>query len=369
MRGGVEGKIGGIERQQALISKWFAAKGYPVTMLTWDEGGPAEEMIDGVRVLKICRQHTGLPGLRFLHPKWTSLNRALALADADLYYQNCGEVVTGQVALWCKRYGRRFVYSVASDPDCDPRLPEMNLRERVLYRYGLRKADRVIVQTRRQKKMLKEGFGLDAEVIPMPCAGPDEHLYSAPFAPQPGSARVLWVGRVCQVKRPDRLVEVARACSDVQFDMVGPIYGDAYTQEMRRRAEATPNIRFHGPVALAQVGRYYRRASLLLCTSDYEGFPNTFLEALSYGLPIVSTFDPDNLIIEKGLGKVGKDICELADGIRELLDSSAKWLKVSQSAREYYLENHMVDKVMGRFERVFCDFVDIAGDNGDGDCV
>ena len=34
---------------------------------------------------------------------------------------------------------------------------------------------------------------------------------------------------------------------------------------------------------------------MLLSTSDFEGFPNTFLEAWSVGLPIVSTFDPDTV--------------------------------------------------------------------------
>src|SRR4029453_9741886 len=62
---------------------------------------------------------------RFLHPRWTSLSRALLRADADVYYQNCAEAATGQVAWWTRRHGRRFVYSVASDMHCDPALPDL----------------------------------------------------------------------------------------------------------------------------------------------------------------------------------------------------------------------------------------------------
>ncbi len=105
---------------------------------------------------------------------------------------------------------------------------------------------------------------------------------------------------------------------------------------------------------------FYRKASVLCCTSDFEGFPNTFLEAWSWGLPVVSTFDPDGLIIDRGLGQVAKDVGGLAAGIRALLDSPERWARASQSARDYYRENHDADKAMPRFEQVFLDAVNPA---------
>ena len=114
MAGGSSGHIGGVERQTTLMARWFAARGYRVSMLTWDEGQEDGVEIDGVKVFKMCRQDAGLPGLRFFWPRWTSLNAAMRRADADVYYQNCGEYVTGQVAMWCRRHGRKLVYSVAN---------------------------------------------------------------------------------------------------------------------------------------------------------------------------------------------------------------------------------------------------------------
>ena len=142
LAGGNGGHIGGVERQTSLMAKWLAARGHRVRLVTWDEGQKDGESIDGVQVFKLCRQNAGLPGLRFFRPRWSSLNAAMKRADADVYYHNCGEYVTGQVAMWCRRHGRKFVYSVASDPDCDVRLPEMHsLRERLLYRHGLFRTD------------------------------------------------------------------------------------------------------------------------------------------------------------------------------------------------------------------------------------
>jgi glycosyltransferase involved in cell wall biosynthesis len=355
---GSSGQIGGVERQTSLMARWLAAKGYAVSMLTWDEGQPDDLVIDGVRIIKICRQKAGLPGVRFLHPKWTSLARAMLKADADIYYQNCGECVTGQVALWCRRHDRKFVYSVASDPDCDPRLPEMRtVRERVLYRYGLTHADRVVVQTRRQQAMLREGFDLDSQVIPMPCPGPVNGEYVARSLLQPNDRRILWIGRICEVKRPDRFLDLAELCPDLAFDLVGPWFDTAYSKAAYERAKSLANVTVHGPVPFGQVAEFYRRAACLCCTSNFEGFPNTFIEAWGHGVPVVSTFDPDNLIATRGLGSVAKDVSGLAQGIRELFGSAERWRAASEKARQYYLENHTVDAAMARFEQVFLDAV------------
>jgi len=352
--GGQSGHIGGVERQTSMMAQWLAERGYKVSIITWDEGQDDGIEIKGVRVFRMCRKDAGIKGLRFFWPKWTSLIAAMKRADADIYYQNCGEYVTGQVALWCRRHGRKFIYSVASDPDCDDGLPKMHtLRERILYRYGLKAADKIIVQTRRQRDMLYANFKSDSVVIPMPCPGPSEDEYAECERERNGLPRVLWIGRICEVKRPDRLLELAKICPDLDFDLVGPVGNSEYARSIRRRANDIKNVHFHGPVERECVPEFYKKASVMCCTSDFEGFPNTFLEAWSYGLPVVSTFDPDNLIAERGLGKVGKDIIELADGIHELLDIYEQWRKSSQSAREYYLENHVLNKTMEQFEQVF----------------
>ncbi len=351
--GAKSGFIGGVEWQTALTARWFAKQGFRVSMLTWDEGGPTQETFDGVSVIKICRQNTGLSGLRFFHPKWTGLIRAMAQANADVYYHNCGECVTGQIAMWCRRNQRRFVFATASDADCNANLPELKTRrERMLYRYGVQRADAVIVQTLTQQRNLHANFGVDSVVIPMPCPGPTDEEFTPP---DPGTRRVVWIGRVCQVKRPDRYLDLAELSSDISFDLVGPLYDDAFGRETRTRAPQIPNVTVHGPIPRDRIPGFYRRAALLCCTSEYEGFPNTFLEAWSHGLPIVSTFDPDGIIAKRNLGLVAKDISEMQRAMQGLLGTPDRYREISRNARKYYLENHTTAAIFPRFEKIFAE--------------
>jgi glycosyltransferase involved in cell wall biosynthesis len=351
MRGGLDGHIGGVERQTSLLARWLAERGHDVSLVTWDEGQEDGVEIGGVRVLKLCRREDGFPGIRFFHPRWTSLLSALRRADADVYYQNGGEYVTGQVALWCRWRGAGFVFSAASDADCDRRLPYLRTtRERMLYRLGLRLADRIIVQTQTQQHMLSQSFTRQSIVLAMPCPPPKSPV--DPVRARGTSGRILWVGRICPEKRPECFLDLAENCPDLRFDLIGPADATAYSREILDRARGLGNLRIHGPVGREQMAMFYRQATCLCCTSDQEGFPNTFLEAWSQGLPVISTFDPDNLIAQRGLGTAVRDPRDLAGDTRALIGSPDRWRAASTNARAYYLENHEPDRAIPLYEQV-----------------
>jgi glycosyltransferase involved in cell wall biosynthesis len=358
--GGRDGHAGGVERQTAMLAQWLAARGHVVSLIVWHEGQPADTTIDGVRVIAVCRRDEGLRGMRFFHPRWTSLTKALRAAEADVYYHNCAEAITGQVALWCRRNRRGFVYSVASDPECDRRLPALrHARERLLFRYGLRHADRIIVQTGAQQAALRAGFRLDAMPLPMPCPGPADEGYRAPDPFGHATPRFVWVGRVSAEKRLDWLVDVADSVPEATFEVAGACSaGDHSTILPLARASAAPNISMLGKVARTDMPGVYRDAAALICTSAYEGFPNTFLEAWSHGVPVISTIDPDGLIARHGLGIVAGTREGLTAAVRTCLRSRESWLEMSSRAREYYLAHHTPERVLPLFEEVL---VNVAG--------
>jgi hypothetical protein len=60
-----------------------------------------------------------------------------------VYYHNCGEYVTGQVALWCRRARAEVPFSVASDRDRIQPLPDCRCARKSLS-VRLRLADAVI---------------------------------------------------------------------------------------------------------------------------------------------------------------------------------------------------------------------------------
>lgn len=85
---------------------------------------------------------------------------------------------------------------------------------------------------------------------------------------------------------------------------------------------------------------YMAKASMLVLSSRYEGFPNVILEALSLGLPVVSTDCPHGPaeILENGrygtLVPVG-DVNAMAEAILETLTKPHNKLSLQARAREF----------------------------------
>ena len=222
----------------------------------------------------------------------------------------------------------------------------------MLYQYGLRRADFVISQTATQERLLRQNFGLPSTVIPMPC--PLSVLTPASLEDRPRPYRILWVGRIVENKRLEMFLHLAERAPELTFEVAGtPEDASNYGLEMLERARSLPNVVWHGRVARERMPALYRAALCLCCTATLEGFPNTFLEAWSEGTPVVSTFDPDQLIRSGELGAVGNTADDLLEAIRRLASCADIWNATSANARRHFAATHDPEIVMPQFERVF----------------
>src|SRR6516165_2653808 len=192
-------RIGGAQLQQSLLAKAFVRRGFEVSMVVGDYGQEDGAAWSGVRTFKAYRPHEGIPVVRFLHPRWTKLRAALRRANADIYYVSCASAQVGQVAMWAARNGRRMIFRVASDVDCDPkRLLIAYWRDRKLYEYGLRRAAAVLTQSVKQQELMHRNYGLESLVTASLMDAGEGEL---PFADRDVS--LLWVSNIQQLKLPD----------------------------------------------------------------------------------------------------------------------------------------------------------------------
>jgi glycosyltransferase involved in cell wall biosynthesis len=343
-----EHTIGGEAVQQTLLARALARRGHDVSMAVQDYGQPDGAAWDGIRVFKTYRPRAGVPGLRFIHPRWTGMWSALARADAELYYVSEAGMQVGLVALFCRRFGRRFVFRTASDADCDPsRLFVRFARDRWLYAFGLRRADAILVQSAAQAKVLARNYGLASRVAGM--------LVEEPQAAATRDIDVLWVGSLRSVKRPDRVLEVAERLPNARIHMVGgAIPGqDALCREIRRAAAARANLFFHGRLPYRDTNELYGRARVLLNTSDIEGFPNSYLQAWIRSVPVVTLIDPDSVIEREGLGAVAACPARIADALGRLLDDPGAWRAASDRCRGFMAREYGEDRILAAYLETF----------------
>jgi glycosyltransferase involved in cell wall biosynthesis len=342
--------VGGAEVQQSMIAPALARRGYRVSMICLDYGQPDRSEVDGVTVYNMHKPDEGIPGLRFFHPRLTSLWRALTRVDADVYYQRTAAVYTAFMAHFCNRHGRKSIYAGASDVDFLPGKEDIRFtRDKKIFEWGVRNVDRIVTQNDVQQKQLFENYGIEGAVIPS-CYVP------------PAGARVdrggyvLWTASVRPSKRAELALEIARRLPNYRFVVIGGPDPDRKSQHyyasLVEAARALPNVEMKGFVPFSEAENWFNGARLVLNTSLYEGFPNTFLQAWSRGVPTVAFIDT---------GSRTKDGAPVYDSVQDVSDASWKverlmrddilWREASQRVNAFYRDNHSIDATLDRYER------------------
>ena len=89
---------------------------------------------------------------------------------------------------------------------------------------------------------------------------------------------------------------------------------------------------------------------LLVNTSSQEGFPNTFIQALMRGVPIISlNVDPGNIITKNSLGIVNDDLTEVTNNIDELMKNDTLWTNTSEQCRNFAENRFSIKKYTDTF--------------------
>jgi glycosyltransferase involved in cell wall biosynthesis len=341
--------FGGAEVQQGFIARALVARGIDVRFVSYAAGPPRKETRDGIRFHTIPPPGTS-EGPRSPGSAHLAFWRAMARADAEVYYQRCAGTLTGLVGLFARLHRRSFLFAVANDQDLDGQHTRSAGPFRALfYRLGVRLAAAVVIQSDLQAKLLREHWGREGVLIESACP--------LPALPPPGASDrkgVIWVGSLFPRKRPALVTELARALPDVSFTLIAPRKGKPdFMKSVIADLFALPNVCLLDGVPYSEMSSHYRRAAMLVSTSAAEGFPNTFLEAWAHRLPVVSLeIDPDEILCKRGLGRHVKTLAEAAAAIRGLLDDVSARDAIGLQAEAYVRERHVPEAVAASYERL-----------------
>ncbi|MBR4996063.1 MAG: glycosyltransferase family 4 protein [Alistipes sp.] len=180
------------------------------------------------------------------------------------------------------------------------------------------------------------------------------------------SHRVIAVGRLDYQKGFDRLV---KAWDIVQRDEQLKswrldIFGQGEWQDMLQRMidelGLQDSIKLNAPTK--NIGQEYASSSMLVMSSNYEGFPMVMIEAMAKGLPVVS-FDfkcgPKDIIShgENGLIVKNGDIEALAQAMKKMMLNNEERRQMGERARKVVNE-YSEEVVMRKWITLFDSLVD-----------
>lgn len=198
----------------------------------------------------------------------------------------------------------------------------------------------------------------------------DTSPFIEPVGPEAARARfgltadtpvVLFLSRLHAKKGVDRLLRAAAILKDRAFTLVlaGPADPPAYEQHLRALAAELglgERVKFVGMVTGSDKISLFRAASVFALPTSQENFGFVILEAMSAGVPVLTTRGVDTWPELEASG--GAVICDgspapLAEELRRLLDDEGARARMGQKAREWALALLDPGAVIARYEEVY----------------
>jgi glycosyltransferase involved in cell wall biosynthesis len=178
---------------------------------------------------------------------------------------------------------------------------------------------------------------------------------------EPGVIELLFLARLEQYKGIFETLEAYRRLSETNPGMVAlTIAGEGAARasvEKVVREWALPNVRITGYLSGEAKAAAFRKADVYLFLSYSEGMPNSVLEAMAFGVPVVTTAVggvPD--FFEEG--KMGfmirdPDPGEMVSKVQHLMDNPDLRAAMGRRNAAFAREHFLASTVAARLERIF----------------
>ena len=288
---------------------------------------------------------------------WDALHRIAP----DIIYQRGANAYLGIAARYALSSPCTLIWHIASARDVQ-RFAIRSVRtilfdylDKRMIEYGIRHADYIFGQAQYQEDLLRQNYGRTCDLI----VG---NWHPEPTVPctkgQP--VKVVWVSNLKLLKKPEIFVALAErlgTVTEAEFVMIGRPASARYQRPLEARIRKVKGLTYLGARSNEEINRILAASHVFVNTSDYEGFPNTFVQAWLHEVPVVSLrVDPDGILAKQGLGLHSGSFDKLVQDTKCLITDPGLRTRLGRKARAYAVEHHSLtknlDQVAEFFERI-----------------
>lgn len=259
--------------------------------------------------------------------------------DADIYFTSAANSTVGLVSLFCKLNNKKHIHRTAHESEVNLSYHKKGILGKIFIK-GLLGSDLVVTQNETHKKLLEKNYKIFSKVLKNSFYIKDINLYEKDL--------ILWVARCDYWKRPELFIQLAKSIPNERFMMISPPANEKedYQKEIKEKANKTNNLIFIDRVPFNDIQFYFNRAKMIVNTSEYEGFPNIFLQAGIAKTPILSlNVNPDKFINMYNCGfYCENDFNKLVENAKVLINNKEVWEEKSGNVFKYVKKNHDIHK-------------------------
>ncbi len=208
-----------------------------------------------------------------------------------------------------------------------------------------RRLDHVVTSSEASAMQIVQDFGVRPERLTNVWNGLDTDLYSPDSSVDRCPTEILCVGRANDPNKGIRnLIEaVAQLPAEIRLRLVDDDHPDNPVFAWARRSGVADRVHVTGRIPIDELVHAYRRATLVVVPSRYEGFGLPAVEAMACGTPVIATEAgalPEVLRLTEGGTLVPRDDPRaLSTAIRSMVDDPERRAAVGARARQRVVQS------------------------------
>lgn len=353
---------GGSELQVNLLSRAFRAAGHEVEIVApWlDHNKPCAERIDDVPVTRLAYPKIKLLGaallcLRFAFWLWSRRDRY------DAIHVHMAKNLAAVAGLMRPYLHATLMVKISGAWEFNGGILDPALRGKPLYRlfnWCIRRADSLQCVSQYTYRMLQEA-GYPRRCLKLIPNAVDLARFADPGPRQrfDGRSHVAFVGRVEPVKGLPVLLEAwsGIASESARLTIAGDGTQRATLMQVAQQRGMAESIAFPGEIR--NVGALLATADIYVQPSYQEGLPNSVLEAMAAGLPIVATRISGNEDVvtdgDNGLLVPPGDAAALQAALKRLLVDRELVTRMGRRSRAVIEERFSLPAVLSQLEMAY----------------
>ena len=282
---------GGAERVVSNLSNYLVDNN-DVTIISLRKDKPAYDISNKV-IIKFLDKSERCNKIKKYYNRLNEMKRIIKKEKFDVIVSFLPEA--SFLSLLVKK-DNKIIVSVRNDPKVEYKSFSYYLLMKLLYK----KADGFIFQTRDAQKYFHE-FNITSEII-MNSLNPNFLIGEADFSKE---KKIVAVGRLTEQKNHKMLIRTFKKISERYKDYKLYIYGDGPLRKELENLIDELNLSelIILPGVIDNIKSEIINARMYVLCSNYEGMPNSLIEAFSLGIPCISTDCPcggPREIIENG---------------------------------------------------------------------
>ena len=225
---------------------------------------------------------------------------------------------------------------------------------KMLIRYTYFKADYCISNSKYISKAYNDYYNLKFKTIHPPSF---KKLYK--FIKRKKLNSNICIGTVCRLSKEKRIDNLIKIFSRFDYNFTFKIIGNGPELENLKKLTKSLNlekkITFIGKVSPEKIKSKIKNFDYFINSSDFEGFPNSVVEALSLGIPVIASqsYGGINEIIKnKNFGLIYNNDTELEIILLKILENKLKF-KSNRNLIDRHLQNFSENINVKKYSKVF----------------